>query len=107
MCNPQAAAESGRRWTADALAAHVHGGLGSFRLAQAEAAARAALDTRTPEAVQPDPQEPHRTWCCGADTLAAVARNLTPSAALTLSKRGLVAPLLQVGSCTLAPKSCI
>lgn len=100
MCNPQAAAESGRRWTGDALAAQVHGGLGSFRLAQAEAAAQAALATRTPEAVQPDPQELHKAWRCCADTLAAVARNLTPCAALTLTKQGLVAPLLQVGSCT-------
>ena len=100
MCNLQAAAESGRRWTGDALAAQVHSGLGSFWLAQAEAAAQAALATRSPEAVQPDPQEPHKMWRCGADILAAAAGNLTPSAALGLTKRGLVTPLLQVSSCT-------
>jgi hypothetical protein len=100
MCNLQAAAELGRRWTGDALAAHVRGGLGCFRLAQAEAAAQAALATRSPEAVQPGPQVLHKAWRCGADTLAAVARNLMPAAALSLTKQGLVAPLLQVGSRT-------
>ena len=105
MLNLQAAAESGRRWAGDALAAHVHGGLGSFRLAQAEAEAQAALATRSPEAVQPDLQEPHKMWHCGADILAAVAGNLKPSAALTLTGRGLVTPLLQVGSRTPAAVS--
>lgn len=93
-----AAAAEGLSWAGDAVAAPVRGGLGSSRLADAEAKAQWAWRLkRTPGTVAPDPCKPLNTRRLGASILEGVARGMTPPVARTLAERGLVGPLLQVG----------
>jgi hypothetical protein len=100
-------------WAGDAVAALVRGGLGSLRLADAEAKAQWAWRLkRPPGTAAPDPCKPLDTRRLGAGILEGIARGMTPPMACTLAERGLVGPLLQVGpvhpcrSCTMCGSVC-
>lgn len=83
----------------DAIAALLKGGLGSFRLAHAEAAAQEALLSRGRGAAQLDPCRPRNARTAAVAIVQDTATGLTPVMARILAKRGLVGPLLQVTSC--------
>jgi Tfp pilus assembly protein FimV len=102
MCHLQAASDAAaasKPWAADAVAALVDGGLGSFRLAHAESAAQQAQLAAAPwwGPAQEDPYKPHTTRCLAGDTLWGAAQNMTPAVSTAIFKRGLVEPLLEVG----------
>ena len=92
------AAAAAEPWAADAVAALVDGGLGSFRLAHAESAAQQAQLAMAPwwGPAQEDPYKPHTTRCLAGDVLWGAARNMTPAVSAAVFKRGLVESLLEV-----------
>lgn len=92
QCASEAAA-AGRPLTGTGISALVRGGLGSFRLAHAEAAAHEACLSG---ATASSSDLAGATWRCGAGTLASVSRGVSPAVARALARHGLVTPLLQV-----------
>ena len=108
MCILQAAKRAGRPWAGDAVAALVRGGLSAFRLAHAEAGARAALPPTARRAVQPGDPEQHMTRSQATSILADVPQALTPLVSHKLAKQGLAGPLLEVGlPCQLLMQKCV
>lgn len=108
LCRLQSAndaAAAGKPWPADTVAALVDGGLGSFRLAHAESAAQSAQVFTATRSAQEDPYKPKDTRRLAADVLWGGAQSMTPAVARAIFKRGLVEPLLEVGSPRLAPVS--
>jgi hypothetical protein len=87
---------AGRLWAGNAIASLVQGSLGILRLAHAEAAAQAASSLTATAAEQPNPRKPHETRALAANILRGAAQGLTPLVTRTLTKRGLIGPLLQV-----------
>lgn len=105
-CNEEAAGSM--PWAGGFVSALVHGGLGSFRFAHAEAVAQEAAGRSSAAGnADFDPTAPQKARLMGASTLEGISRGMTPPVARALASRGLIRPLLQVGSPASPVTTCV